>query len=216
MLAFDILRRDYTIKQTSIQTRSKHWATTDTLLHSLTPEQLTDAADQAERYETITNPSIKALLRAVDRIGASALGSDAKRFLMFSCLKSSVIYHCLPIIYLTLNPGDLHSPLALFYAGEEIDITEFLPHDYSPSVRNTRMSQNPLAVVEYFHTTIKTILSTLIKGGLFGEVAHHYGTIEYQGRGTPHIHLLVHPWKSDTSLTFVFRSGLPVLLHHSY
>ena len=191
MLAFDVLRRDYTIKQTSIQTRGKHWATTDTLLHSLTPEQLTEAAGQAERYETITNASVKTLLRAVDRVGASALGSDAKRFHMFSCLKSSVIYHGLPIIYLTLNPGDLHSPLAILYAGEEIDMTDFLPADYSPESRRATMAQNPLAVIEYFHTTIRTILSTLIKGGLFGEVLHHYGTIEYQGRGTPHIHLLV-------------------------
>jgi hypothetical protein len=46
-------------------------------------------------------------------------------------------------------------------------------------------------VVEYFHTTVNIIINTLLKGGIFGELAHHYGTIEYQGRGTPHTHLLV-------------------------
>ena len=53
------------------------------------------------------------------------------------------------------------------------------------------MLRYPLIVIEYFHTTMNTILSTLIKDGLFGELVHHYGTIEYQGWGTPHIHLLV-------------------------
>ena len=63
------------------------------------------------------------------------------------------------------------------------------------------MLRNPLAVVEYFHMTVRTILSTLIKGGLFGELLHHYGTIEYQGRGTPHIHLLVHSGHMSCSQT---------------
>jgi hypothetical protein len=191
MLAFDVLRRDHAIKQTSIQTCSKHWSMTDALLHSLAPEQLLEAANQAERYESISDPAVKVLLRAVDRVGTNVLGSDAKRFHMFSELKSLVIYRSLPIIYVTLNPGDLHSPLALFYAGEEIDISEFLPQNYSPSFRRETMARNPLVVVEYFHTTVQMILSALVKGGLFGEVLHHYGTIEYQGRGTPHIHLLV-------------------------
>jgi Helitron helicase-like domain at N-terminus len=50
---------------------------------------------------------------------------------------------------------------------------------------------NPLAMVEHFHTTIKTIINGPLKQGLFGDMRHHYGTIEYQGRGTPHIHLAI-------------------------
>jgi len=191
ILAFDVARRDHTIKQTSIHTHSRHWASTEQLLESLTPDELKEAANQAQEYKAIENPAVRALLRSVDRVGAHALGSDAKRFHMFAELKSSVVYYGLPVIYLTLNPGERHSPLALLYAGEDIDVTEFCPDYYNVASRMEIMLDHPLAVVEYFHTTLRTILSTLIKGGLFGEVLHHYGTIEYQGRGTPHIHLLV-------------------------
>ena len=48
---------------------------------------------------------------------------------------------------------------------------------------------NPLAVVEYFHTMISAIIGNMLKGGMFGDVSRYYATIEYQGRGTPHTHL---------------------------
>ena len=110
---------------------------------------------------------------------------------MLTQLKSSVIRHGSPTIFLTLNPAERHSPLALYYAGQQIDIDSFFPENYSSSARLELMLKNPLAVVEYFHTTVNIIINTLLKGGIFGELAHHYGTIEYQGRGTPHTHLLV-------------------------
>ena len=119
------------------------------------------------------------------------LGSDAKRFHMFSKLKSSVVYYGLPVIYLTLNPAERYSPLSLFYMGEEIDLQNFLPDQYPLTHRVQTMLRCPLAMIEYFHTTVNAILTTLIKGSLFGELIHHYGTIKYQGQGTPHIHLLV-------------------------
>jgi len=72
---------------------------------------------------------------------------------MFSQLKSSVIYHGFPVIYLTLNPGEKHSPLALMYAGEAIDVKSFDPAQHELSRRSKLMLRNPLAVVEYFHTT---------------------------------------------------------------
>jgi hypothetical protein len=53
------------------------------------------------------------------------------------------------------------------------------------------MLDNPLAVVEYFHNTINTIIGTLIMGGIFGELIHYQGLIEYLGRGSPHTHLLI-------------------------
>jgi hypothetical protein len=54
------------------------------------------------------------------------------------------------------------------------------------------MLNNPLAVVEYFRNTVDTILKTMLKGGMFGELIHYHGPVEYLGRGPPHTHLLVH------------------------
>jgi hypothetical protein len=57
-------------------------------------------------------------------------------------------------------------------------------HSILPPENN---ASNPLAAVEYFHTLLDTIIETVFKQGLFGDFRHYYRTIEYQGRGTPHI-----------------------------
>ena len=95
-------------------------------------------------------------------------------------LKSSVVYHGCPIIFVTLNPGDLHSPISLYYAGEKIDPKQFQPQWYTASYRLKMMLRKPLAVVEYFHTLINTIIEQVFKKGIFGDMHHYYGTIEYQ------------------------------------
>jgi len=50
---------------------------------------------------------------------------------------------------------------------------------------------NPLAVVEYFLNMVRAIIEGVLKRGMFGELVHYYGTIEYQGRFTPHIPMAV-------------------------
>lgn len=93
-----------------------------------------------------------------------------------------MVYHGCPLIFLTLNPAETHSPIALFYAGKEINVNDFDPFQYSPEEQLKRTVTNPLAVVEHFHSMISITIEKILKGGIFGELAHPYGTIEYQGR----------------------------------
>jgi hypothetical protein len=118
-------------------------------------------------------------------------GSDDKKSHLLVQMKSLVVGYGLPLIFLTLNPADNYSPLALFYAGEEIDLNEFDADLYPYKNRVDLLLNNPVAVLLYFHHTIRAILSGPIQMGLFGPLLHYYGTIEYQGRGTPHIHLAI-------------------------
>ena len=110
---------------------------------------------------------------------------------MLAQLKSSIVQFGCPLIFITINPHERYSPLALLYAGEEIDVKKFHPNMYSLASRLRTTLNNPLAVVEYFHTMITAIIEHMLKGGMFGDVAHHFATIKYQGRGTPHTHLAV-------------------------
>jgi Helitron helicase-like domain at N-terminus len=125
-------------------------------------------------------------------VGGTSAGSDERKSHMLK-LKSAIATHGCPILFLTINPADLHSPMALFYAGTEINVKDFHPERYDSTMRLKTMLNNPLAVVEYFHTTLTTIIETVLKGGIFGELNHYYATIEYQGRATPHAHMAVHP-----------------------
>jgi Helitron helicase-like domain at N-terminus len=152
---------------------------------------LLKAAKQAEKHLPISDPRILELLKMISRVGVTAARSDEKKSHLLAQLKASMIFHSCPLIFLTLNPTETHSPIALFYTGEEIDVTEFDPFEYSPEQRLKRTVTNPLAVVEYFHSMITVIIEKVLKGGIFGKLAHHYGTIKYQGRKTSHIHLAV-------------------------
>lgn len=99
-------------------------------------------------------------------------------------LKSLIVRYGCPIIFLTLNPADNFSPLALFYAGEEIDLTSLEADHFPYEDRVRKLLNNPLAVVDYFHNTIQSIIEGPLKRGLFGELRHHFGTIEYQKPGS--------------------------------
>ena len=187
--SFDISRLNHNSSKTNVLTRRKTWPATALLLESLTAEQLMEAASQAEKHQPITDPAIRELLKGVARIGSTASGSDERKSYMLAQLKSSIVHFGCPIIYLTINPHERYSPIALFYAGEDIDIRKFQSKWYSLSRRLKRTLNNPLAVIEYFHNMITAIIENVLKEGIFGEINHYYVMIEYQGRGTPHMHL---------------------------
>src|SRR5436190_21452664 len=119
-------------------------------------------------------------MKTITRVRATSAGSNEKKSHMLVELKSSIVYHGCPIIFITLNPGDLHSPISLYYAGENIDPKDFLPQWYTASYRLKMMLPNPLAVVHYFHTLINTTIKAAFKKGIFGDMRHHYGVIEDQ------------------------------------
>jgi hypothetical protein len=132
------------------------------------------------------------LLKSLGQIGGATSGSDERKSYMLTELKSSFVYYGCPVIYLTINPGDRHSPLALLYAGIKIkNLNNFIPDEYSFTDRVRALLQNPLAVIEYFYNMIGAIIEGVLKQGMFGELVHYYGTIEYQGWFTPHIHMAV-------------------------
>ena len=108
-LSFDIRRRSHNNSKVYVQTTWNTWPKTRALLEKLTSEELLEAAEQARQYRPITNPIVKELLKAITRVGATSAGSNEKKSHMLVELKSSVVYHGCPIIFITLNPGDLYS-----------------------------------------------------------------------------------------------------------
>jgi hypothetical protein len=190
-LAYDTSRKRKSSGSASYLTKQRNWNKTKQILDSLTVEDLEKASSQSRKENTIEDSRIRTLLGSLSRAYASIPGSDDKKAQLLVQLKSLIVRHGCPVIFLTLNPSDNFSPLALFYAGEEIDLSSFQSDDFPYQDRARKLIGNPLAVVEYFHNTVRSIIEGPLKDGLFGEMQHHFGTIEYQNRGTPHIHLAV-------------------------
>jgi hypothetical protein len=161
------------------------------LLESLIAEQLMEVASQMEKHQFIIDPAIQELLKNVAHIGSTASDSDERKSYILAQLKSSIVHFDCPLIYLTINPHERYSPITLFYADEDIDIHKFQSKGYSLSKWLKRILNNSLTVVEYFHNMITAIIENVLKEGIFEDVNHYYIIIEYQDRGTSHMHLVI-------------------------
>lgn len=112
-----------------------------------------------------------------------------------------------PNLWITINISDLHDPIAQIFVGENINLDDFLDTlgpDAEHWARN--IAADPYASAKFFHFLICTILKKLIrvkvtnyqmksKMGILGHVSAYFGTIELQGWGTLHLHLLI--WLKD-------------------
>ena len=103
-----------------------------------------------------------------------------------------------PSLWITINPCDLHDPIAQVFAGEDINLDD-LQEKAGPSKEQCaeNMALDPYAASKFFHFLIRTILTTLFgvepttqrvhsRMGIFGEVTGYFGLVESQGRGTFH------------------------------
>jgi hypothetical protein len=133
------------------------------------------------------------------------MGSDQSRYQLRSKLWSTSIMLNPPSLWITINPCDLHDPIAQVFAGENsINMDDLLATLNPPSKekRAQNIALDPYASANFFHFMIRTILWTLfgvevtkyqVKSGtgIFGRVTAYFGVIESQGRGSLHLHMLV-------------------------
>ena len=111
--SFDISRLNHSYTKTSVLARQKTWPRTELLLASLTSNQLLEAASQAENHQPITDAAVKELLKGVNRVGTKAAGSDERKSYLLAQLKSSIVHFGCRLLYLTINPNERYSPIAL-------------------------------------------------------------------------------------------------------
>jgi len=115
-----------------------------------------------------------------------------------------------PTLWITINPCDLHDPIAQVFAGEQINLDDFNAIlGPSKEKRAENIAANPFAAAKLFHFMIQTILQTLfgvtVSGhrvlsdhGIFGCVTAYFGVVELQARATLHLHVIL--WLANAPL----------------
>ena len=108
-----------------------------------------------------------------------------------------------PSLWLTINPADIHDPIAQIFVGESIDMDNFNTHlGPDSNHRAENIASNPYAAAEYFNFIINTTLETLFgiskrssrtnsEIGVLGHLSGYFGVVEAQGRGSLHVHMLL-------------------------
>ena len=97
-----------------------------------------------------------------------------------------------PSLWITINPCDLHDPIAQVFAGEEIDLDHFnASMGPSKDKRAQNIAMDPYAAAKFFHFMIRTTLETLFgikvtafqahsSDGVLGRVSAYFGVVESQ------------------------------------
>jgi len=133
-------------------------------LSTLTLADLEQAAHQESHNEKITNHAVNTLRRHSRATATHVMGSDASRQQIRSQIWLTIAYLNAPSVWLTVNPDDLHDPIAQVFMGEDIDLDKFdaaLGPD--KATRACNIARDPCAASEFFKFTVDTMLEKLLQ-----------------------------------------------------
>ncbi|CAF4565316.1 unnamed protein product, partial [Rotaria magnacalcarata] len=204
-VTFNILQRRTACAKSRILVSRPFFSSQATEINQLTAKEVKIALDEIESNssERTLNPRLSALLKQLKTISGSVMGSNQSRANYRVELHAQIFFSGLPNIFITINPCDLHHPLAMKFAGVDLDIdnltAELMPKSHE---RAAIVSNHPVGIARFFNKLITTVLSTLINyninkhesypgGGILGEIEAYYGTVEESGRGALHLHMLL-------------------------
>lgn len=217
-VALGILQRRQAMNSAKIQVHLPYTLNDAFRMQNITPEEFQRATEQETLGQHISNPVIRSLRKQVTASARRVQGSDYARTSMRSHIWSTCMMYNPPSVWLTINPNDLHDPVAQVFIGENIDLDEF-DRQTGPSKqkRAENVAGDPYGSAKYFHYIIRLLIEEVIgvkveKGcvsssyGIFGKVSAYFGAVETQGRGSLHIHLLL--WLCDAPSASEMRQKL--------
>jgi hypothetical protein len=202
-VAYSILQRRQTFSSARIEMNRRDFDATAHILSTITPEDLRQAADEEEKGLSLSNHAVRVLKNHMHATSRRVIGSDAARFQLRNQIWSTTVYLNPPSLWMTINPDDLHDPIAQIFAGEDIDMDDFVrTAGPDKNRRSHNIASDPFAAARFFNFIITLMLECLfgIKStpsriystmGLLGHIRAYFGTVECQGRGTLHLHMLV-------------------------
>jgi hypothetical protein len=161
-VAFGIQQRHEALRSARIQMKRRNFEADANLLSTITPAKLQQARMEEEKNLPISDPAVRLLHKHIHATGGRVMGSDQSRYQLRSQMWSTAIYLSPPSLWITINPCDLHDPIAQIFAGEMIDMDKFFAlagPDKAKRAKN--ISEDPYAAAKFFHFLIQTILETL-------------------------------------------------------
>ncbi|CAF1598300.1 unnamed protein product [Adineta ricciae] len=132
------------------------------------------------------------LMKQIRAVGGNVMGSAYSRSALRTQIHALIFNQDLASIFMTINPSDIHSRIALYFAGVNLDLDKIVP-EVLPSTyeRAQIVAAHPVATARYFNVLITSILKCLVEQGVLGPIKAYFGTVENQGRGSLHLHILM-------------------------
>ncbi|KAF3914297.1 hypothetical protein ABW21_db0201672 [Orbilia brochopaga] len=195
-LAFNVLLRKENSLFSHLITQRTDWPEVEKQLHSLRKEDVQKAALELQNTGKVTSSVVRSVMNSISSYGRLIPLSKERRMMMRREAFGMVIKFGAPAIWLTLNPNDLGSPVALKLTGKVINVE--IPYRESRLQRTIAITNNPVASATFFHHIVNAFFKAMIlpsdsggDGGIFGETEAYFGATETNGRGALHIHCLI-------------------------
>ena len=132
------------------------------LLSTITLGKLKKGQEEEEKNLPISDPAVRLLRKHIHATGGRVMASDQARYQLQSQIWSTSIYLNPPSLWITINPCNLHDPIAQVFCEEEIDFDSFIATAgplKKQQVQN--IASDPRVASQFLHFSIWTILLTL-------------------------------------------------------
>jgi len=162
-------------------------------------EKLNKACQIDPLYKPVHDDELKAfkLLSSLGMAARHVPGSNGYKVAMRNEIRALINSLGAPVLFITLNPSDVDNPIVRLMVGEEIDLEDVnRGEDLSEWQRKVLAAQNPAACALFFDLIITKFIRIILRYnrdevGAFGRCTAYYGTVEAQGKGTLHCHMLI-------------------------
>lgn len=206
---FGVCQKRQVCRSVVLQMKKSTFRQQEAQISRLTANDLLRASGEETRNVTFTDPAVRALRKQLSAVRTQVDGTDESRQSVRSKIWSTNLIFNPLNLWITINPPDTQDPITQVMTGADVNLDEFL-NTLGPnaSERAQNITSNPYAAARYFHFMIRTILEQLFgikkrpggrierKDGILGRVKSYIGTVETQGRGTLHLHLIL--WLEDS------------------
>jgi hypothetical protein len=195
-IVFNMLQRREACLHARLMTSKPFFSKTADQIVSLNADDIKQVLNDFEKNKigaSSRNPQVNALLSQVKAVGGKVMGSVHSRSALRNQIHGLIFNQGLPSIFLTINPADINSRVALYFAGVNLDLDAIIPSNLPSTYERAQIiASHPVATAKFFHRLITTVLETMIAGErVLGPVKAYFGTVESQGRGSLHLHMLI-------------------------
>lgn len=201
---FGVCQKRDICRSTVLMIKKSHFVKDMELISTISPSDLLKASIEEGRNVKFSNPAVRTLRKDLAAVRTRVRGSDEARTSVRSKIWGMNLACNPPSLWITINPSDTQDPIAQVLAGYDINLDDFCAVlGPNSAQRATNIAGDPFASAQFFHFIIKTVIEVLFgirktttgrlsrREGIFGYVKGYIGTVEAQGRGTLHLHMLI-------------------------
>lgn len=205
---FGVCQKREVCRSAVLQMKQTVFTQNANLISTIKPEDFIKASQEETKKVQFSNPAIRALRKQLTAVRTRVKGTNESRQQVRSKIWGTNLVYNPPSLWITINPSDAQDPIAQVLAGADIDLDRFCDTaGPTNSQRAANMASDPYASAKYFHFIIQCVLEILLgikkkrngiferTDGIFGKIQAYIGTVEAQGRGTLHLHMLI--WLKD-------------------